>query len=83
VVDAVHRSVSLLAMALLLVHILTSLVDGFAPIRVVDAIIPFTSAYRPLWLGLGALSFDLAAGGRRRLRDRWGARRSAPPRRGP
>jgi hypothetical protein len=59
VVDAVHRNISLLAMAFLVVHIVTSLLDGFAPIRVVDAIVPFASAYRPLWLGLGTVAFDL------------------------
>ncbi|MBV9466487.1 MAG: ferric reductase-like transmembrane domain-containing protein [Solirubrobacterales bacterium] len=58
-IDALHRDVSLLVIALLLLHILTSVLDGFAPITLTDAVIPFASAYRPLWLGLGALSFDL------------------------
>ena len=51
VLDAVHRNVSLLAMAFLLVHIVTSLLDGFAPIGLLDAVIPFGGSYRPLWLG--------------------------------
>ena len=59
VLDAVHRNVSLLAMAFLLVHIVTSLLDGFAPIRLLDVVIPFSGVYRPLWLGFGALAFDL------------------------
>jgi predicted ferric reductase len=59
VLDAVHRNVSLLAMTFLLVHIGTSLLDGYAPIRILDAVIPFMSAYRPLWLGFGAVAFDL------------------------
>jgi hypothetical protein len=59
VLDAVHRNTSLLAMAFLAIHILTSLLDGFAPIRIVDVFIPFISAYRPLWLGFGAVAFDL------------------------
>jgi predicted ferric reductase len=58
-IDGVHRSVSLLAVAFLLVHILTSVLDSFAPINLIDGFVPFTSAYRPLWLGLGAASFDL------------------------
>jgi hypothetical protein len=33
--------------------------DPYAPIRVVDAVLPFASAYRPLWLGLGAVALDL------------------------
>ncbi len=59
VLDAVHRNVSLLAMAFLLVHIITSLLDGFAPIGLLDVIVPFGGTYRPLWLGLGAVAFDL------------------------
>ena len=59
VLDAVHRNASLLAVAFLFVHIITSLLDGFAPIRLVDVVLPFGSAYRPLWLGLGAVAFDL------------------------
>ncbi|HUE25674.1 MAG TPA: ferric reductase-like transmembrane domain-containing protein [Solirubrobacteraceae bacterium] len=59
VLDAVHRNVSLLAMAFLLVHIVTSLLDGFAPISLLDTVIPFGGTYRPLWLGFGAVAFDL------------------------
>jgi methionine sulfoxide reductase heme-binding subunit len=59
VVDSLHRSVSLLAMVFLALHILTSVLDSFAPISLVDAFIPFTGSYRPFWLGLGAVSFDL------------------------
>ena len=59
VLDAVHRNTSLLAMVFLLLHIATSLLDGYAPIRIVDVVVPFLSSYRPLWLGLGAVAFDL------------------------
>ena len=58
-VDTLHRDVSLLVMVILVVHIATSVLDSFAPIAWTDAVIPFASSYRPLWLGLGALSFDL------------------------
>ena len=59
VTDALHRNVSLLALAVVSLHIVTTVADSFAPIGLKDAIIPFLSAYRPLWLGLGALSFDV------------------------
>jgi sulfoxide reductase heme-binding subunit YedZ len=59
VVDSLHRNVSLLAMVFLGFHILTSVLDSFAPISLVDAFIPFAGSYRPFWLGLGAISFDL------------------------
>lgn len=58
-VDSVHRDVSLLVIVLLVVHIVTSVLDSFAPISLTASVIPFASSYRPLWLGLGALSFDL------------------------
>lgn len=59
VVDSLHRNVSLLALAFLALHVLTAVLDSFAPISLVNAVIPFTGSYRPFWLGLGALSFDL------------------------
>ena len=59
VVDSLHRNVSLLAMVFLVLHILTSVLDSFAPIGLLDAVIPFVGSYRPFWLGLGAVSFDL------------------------
>ena len=61
VVEALHRSVSLLAVVFVVLHVLTTLLDGFAPIRVLDVVIPFRSAYRPVWLGLGTVGFDLLA----------------------
>jgi Ferric reductase like transmembrane component len=57
--DALHQTVSLLVMAFLAIHILTSVLDSFAPISLLNAIVPFTGSYRPIWLGLGTLSFDL------------------------
>jgi hypothetical protein len=58
-IDSLHRYVSLLVIAVLVVHIITSVLDSFAPIKLTDAVIPFVSAYRSLWMGLGALAFDL------------------------
>jgi sulfoxide reductase heme-binding subunit YedZ len=55
---ALHRGISLLVVALLAIHVATAVLDSFAPIRLADAVLPFTSAYRPLWLGLGALALD-------------------------
>ena len=59
VVTHLHRNASLLAVVFLGVHIATSIIDGFAPITWLDAVVPFQSPYRTLWLGLGALAFDL------------------------
>jgi methionine sulfoxide reductase heme-binding subunit len=58
-IDTVHRDVSLLVIVVLVIHIVTSVLDGFAPIALLDGVIPFATPYRPLWMGLGTLSFDL------------------------
>lgn len=55
----VHRNAALLATAFLLVHIGTLLMDPYAQLRLIDTVVPFLGAYRPLWLGLGTLAFDL------------------------
>jgi sulfoxide reductase heme-binding subunit YedZ len=59
VIQLLHRNVSLLVVAFVLVHVGTTVIDGFAPIGWLDAIIPFRSGYRPLWLGLGAVAVDV------------------------
>jgi hypothetical protein len=59
VVSGLHRNVTLLALAFVCVHVLTTILDGYAPIGLRDAVIPFVSRYRPLWLGFGAVAFDL------------------------
>jgi methionine sulfoxide reductase heme-binding subunit len=59
IVDTLHRNASLLALAFVCLHVLTSALDSFAPISLLDAFIPFAGNYRPFWLGLGAVSFDL------------------------
>lgn len=54
-----HRNIPLLAIAFVVAHVLTTVADGYAPIGVKDAILPFLSPYRPIWLGLGTVAFDL------------------------
>ncbi len=59
VLDSLHRSVSLLVLVFLALHIVTAALDSFAPIALMDAVLPFIGSYRPIWLGLGAVAFDL------------------------
>ncbi len=59
VVDALHRNVSLLALVFLVLHILTAALDSFTSISLIAAFVPFVGSYRPFWLGLGAVAFDL------------------------
>ena len=54
-----HRTLSLLAMAFLAVHIVTAVADSYVDISLLDSVLPFVSGYQPLWLGLGTVAFDL------------------------
>lgn len=59
VTTGLHRTLSLLAVVFLVVHIGTTVVDGYVPVTVADAVIPFSTSYKTFWLGLAALSLDL------------------------
>lgn len=54
-----HRTISLLSVAFIVAHIVTSILDPFAKLGIEAAIVPFASSYRPLWVGLGVLSMDI------------------------
>jgi sulfoxide reductase heme-binding subunit YedZ len=57
--QSVHRNLSLFSLVLIGVHVVTTVADGYVPIGYLDAVIPFRTPYRPLWVGFGALAFDL------------------------
>jgi Ferric reductase like transmembrane component. len=59
VLEGLHRNVSLLILLFIGIHVATTVIDGFVPIGYLDAVIPFRSPYRTIWLGLGAVAFDL------------------------
>lgn len=59
VVAGLHRNLTLLTLAFIAIHVITTVTDGYAPISFVNAVLPFSSPYRPIWLGLGALALDL------------------------
>jgi predicted ferric reductase len=59
VTGSLHRNISLLSIVFMVVHVASSVLDTYVNIRWIDAIVPFSAAYRPFWLGLGALSLDL------------------------
>jgi sulfoxide reductase heme-binding subunit YedZ len=58
-VAALHRNISLLTMVFLAVHVSTAIIDPYAGIGWLDAVVPFGSVYHPFWLGLGAVALDL------------------------
>ncbi len=58
-VTGLHRNLSLLAVVFVVLHVVTAVLDPYVTIGLVATVIPFTSPYKPLWLGLGAISADL------------------------
>jgi sulfoxide reductase heme-binding subunit YedZ len=59
VTAGLHKNLALTATALVVVHVITTVLDPFVSISVVAAFVPFASDYRPIWLSLGAIAFDL------------------------
>jgi sulfoxide reductase heme-binding subunit YedZ len=60
-VTGLHRNISLLSVVFLAIHVVTAIADPYVTIGLAATVIPFASPYKPLWLGLGALSLDLIA----------------------
>ncbi|HEY1920882.1 MAG TPA: ferric reductase-like transmembrane domain-containing protein [Streptosporangiaceae bacterium] len=60
-VTGLHRSISLLAVVFLVIHVVTAIADSYVSIQVAAAVIPFVSSYEPLQVGLGAVALDLIA----------------------
>lgn len=58
-VTGLHRSLSLLSVVFIAAHVVTAVADPYVSIRLAAVLIPFTSAYLPFWLGLGAVALDL------------------------
>jgi sulfoxide reductase heme-binding subunit YedZ len=59
VVPALHRNLSVLALALLAVHASSAVLDEYVDIRWWQALVPWALSYRPWWLGLGTVASDL------------------------
>jgi sulfoxide reductase heme-binding subunit YedZ len=61
-VNLLHRNAALLAVVMLTGHVVSLYLDPYAQLRFFDLVLPFAGQYRPFWLGLGTLAFDLVAG---------------------
>jgi sulfoxide reductase heme-binding subunit YedZ len=59
VVSLLHRNAALMALCLIAGHVVSLFFDPYAQLRLIDLVVPFLGAYRPFWLGLGTLAFDL------------------------
>ena len=58
-VTDLHRNLSLLSVAFIVVHVLTAVADTYVHIPLISAVVPFASGYERLWLALGAVSLDI------------------------
>ena len=56
---SLHRSISLLAVVFLGVHIVTALVDPYAAVGLAAVVVPFVAGKSAFWVSLGAVSLDL------------------------
>jgi methionine sulfoxide reductase heme-binding subunit len=54
-----HQFISLLAIGFLGLHLTVLLLDHYLPFSVFQVLIPFTSTYRPLWVGIGGIALYL------------------------
>jgi methionine sulfoxide reductase heme-binding subunit len=57
-VTSLHRSISLLAVTFVTIHVITAIADPYVTIGIAASVLPFVSAYQPFWIGLGAVAFD-------------------------
>jgi sulfoxide reductase heme-binding subunit YedZ len=56
-----HRTLSLFAVVLLVLHVLTAILDPYVSIGWAATVLPFLSHYRTLAIGVGTLAVDLGA----------------------
>ena len=54
-----HQFISLLAIGFVFLHIIVLMADKYQPFSLLQVLFPFTSAYRPLWVGIGVIAFYL------------------------
>ena len=56
-----HEFISLLTIGFVVLHVSVLLMDRYLPYSIWQILIPFLSTYRPIWVGLGIISFYLIA----------------------
>ena len=54
-----HEHFSLLGLGFVFLHVIVLLFDRYLPFSLIQILVPFTDTYRPLWIGIGILSFYL------------------------
>ncbi len=58
-IRTVHRDVSLLALLVVAIHVVTIVMDTYVRVPLSAAVLPWGSSFDPFWVAIGALAFDL------------------------
>ena len=58
-IEDVHRFGGILVGSFVVIHIVTIAIDSWLPFSIASIIVPFTSAYKPIWVGLGIVAAEL------------------------
>lgn len=58
--DSLHGYTALVFFVFVALHLVTVLIDPFTKFGPIDVLVPFATAYRRIWMGLGILSLELA-----------------------
>ena len=57
--EDVHRFGGMLVGCFVSLHVVTLVIDSQAHVSLVQALVPFTAGYRPVWTGLGTVAVEL------------------------
>lgn len=52
-----HEHLSLIGLGFIVLHVIVLMFDKYLPFNIIQILIPFTDTYRPIWVGLGIISF--------------------------
>jgi methionine sulfoxide reductase heme-binding subunit len=58
-INELHRSISMVSIVFLAIHVVTTVADSYVPTGVLSVVVPFTSTYRRVAVGVGAIALDL------------------------
>jgi sulfoxide reductase heme-binding subunit YedZ len=57
--NEVHRSISMIAMVFVAIHVVVTVIDSYVPVGYFALVIPFASSYRRLPVAIGTIAIDL------------------------
>lgn len=71
-IEDVHRFGGILVGTFVSIHVVTVAIDSWLPFSIASIVVPFTSRYKPIWVGLGIVAAELllALAVTNRLRNR-------------